>query len=300
MEESKKIKKTSKKEIKTQSKTIKKLPIIEDVKLDDNDDEILKPDIPKINKYSFKNILQTLILICGGVCIVYGLYTLKIETQPEKKVETPKLELKDVKSLYGYLLEIWPDVPFYENERITLTSLDENRIFSELIVSEGLNKKTYETEFCTDYMSPCKIGEIDETSALNKLKLKYGNVKLTQDEYKYGLITCSKEESKYNCFVTLGGYENQIVNIRSMINYIETDEKLDIYDKYLKYNDNKCYIDNQMTVECNNQSEFKNDLNDMTEEQLLDKYGQEYVHTYLKDIDGNFYWYSSQMKIDSK
>lgn len=249
-------------------------------------------------KNDIKNIFQTIILIGAITCIIYGLYTLFVKDN-KKAIKTEQIQLKDVKILYNYLSEIWPDSPFHENDRITLSSLNENVLFSEYLVSEKIHEKTYETEGCSDYMSPCKIATINYDELLTKLKNKYGNVNLTSDTYIYNLINCKKEDNNFVCYITLGGIEEPYANLSMITNYIETDEKIDIYDKYIKYVNSdetaKCYIDNSMTVECNNQSEFNNDLYSLKDEQLLEKYGQEYIHTFLKDKDGKYYWYSSSI-----
>ena len=142
----------------------------------------------------------------------------------------------------------------------------------------------------------------NDEQKVNKLKAKYGDVKLTKDSYTYNLISCKKEDNVFNCYIELGGMEDPYNNLSMITNYVETDEKLEIYDKYLKYVDmddeTKCYVDDDMTIECDNQESFNTDLRVFanTEEYLLEKYGREYVHTYLKDKNGNYYWYSSVMK----
>lgn len=266
------------------------------------ENKIEKNYIDKMDKSSLiKNMFQSLVLICAGLCIFYGLYSIFFG-ESKTQNQTAKLEYKDVRKLYGYLSETWPISPFHKKDEVLLSNIDENTLFSELIVSEELNKKTYEIAGCTDYNSPCKIGEISYDDAINKLKAKYGDVKLTKDSYTYNLISCKKEDNVLNCYIELGGMEDPYNNLSMITNYVETDEKLEIYDKYLKYVDmddeTKCYVDDDMTIECDNQKSFNTDLRVFanTEEYLLEKYGREYVHTYLKDKNGSYYWYSSVMK----
>ena len=155
------------------------------------ENKIEKNYIDKMDKSSLiKNMFQSLILICAGLCIFYGLYSIFFG-ESKTQNQTAKLEYKDVRKLYGYLSETWPISPFHKKDEVLLSNIDENTLFSELIVSEELNKKTYEIAGCTDYNSPCKIGEISYDDAINKLKAKYGDVKLTKDSYTYNLISCN-------------------------------------------------------------------------------------------------------------
>lgn len=253
--------------------------------------------VKKIKKSPIKNAFQTIILIGAVACIIYGLYTLFIKDDNKKIEEKINIQLKDVKVLYSYLNEAWPNSSFHENKELNVVTIDENDLFKQFIISENLHEKTFETESCTDYSVPCKIGSFKYEEVLNKLKSKYGSVKLTKDIYGYNLITCKKENDEFNCYITLGGVIEPVSNLSTIVNYIETDEKLDIYDKYIKYNTEEysCYIDNSMTIECNNPETFENDVHSLNEEELINKYGGEYIHTYLKDKSGNYYWYSSKM-----
>ena len=57
----------------------------------------------KMDKSSLiKNMFQSLILICAGLCIFYGLYSIFFG-ESKTQNQTAKLEYKDVRKLYGYL-----------------------------------------------------------------------------------------------------------------------------------------------------------------------------------------------------
>ncbi len=308
MPERKKTSKTKNKisDVKKENKTLQ-----EQEKTNEIEENLFKEEVDlkessimddKIKKNSYlKNMFQTIILICACICIIYGLYTLFFKKDDNKTTNNKQYEqgiqLKEVNVLYSYISDTFLSSPFHETSELTLSEIDENVLFDELIISKKFNEETYESLGCVDYDQPCKVGEIQYDEALSELKRRYGNVNLTRDNYSYGLMTCNKTDNKYECYITLGGIESPINNVSNMTNYIETDGKLEIYDKYFTYEllDNvQCYTDNSRTELCNNQEQLQNDLNKLTKEQLLDKYGKEYVHTFIKDLDGNYYWYSSK------
>lgn len=285
-----------KKDLKSKVDSLEELNDVTEVeKKDDN----IKSN--KLDKRAYaKNLFQSLILICGLACIIYGLYSMffkepKQEEQPEEK---PRIQLKDVKKLYGYISK----EEFHQNKLLTIQNIEEDIIFSELLNSRGFDRKTYESEGCEDYTQPCKTGEISYDDALSELKSKYGNISLTKDVYywNYGLDRCDLVNDKFECYVLLGGLEDVLDVYFDMTNFIETDDKLLIYDKYVTYSgyysdESKCYVDSNYEVECLDTQNLRDDVNSLTQDEILEKYGKEYVHTFLKDENGNYYWYSSEM-----
>ena len=73
-------------------------------------------------------------------------------------------------------------------------------------------------------------------------------------------------------------------------------EDIVITDYYLRISDNKCYGSNDSEDEISACSEaLENDSVEINEE-FVQKYGTLYKHTFKKNNDDNYYWYSSNLK----
>ena len=89
------------------------------------ENKIEKNYIDKMDKSSLiKNMFQSLVLICAGLCIFYGLYSIFFG-ESKTQNQTAKLEYKDVRKLYGYLSETWPISPFHKKDEVLLSNIDE-------------------------------------------------------------------------------------------------------------------------------------------------------------------------------
>lgn len=224
--------------------------------------------------------------------IAYGIYTL---LPSNKKVERT-LSYDDAMKIYSYINETFPGSPFHE-EKIFIQDINENTLFAEILISLGYDKKTYETESCTDISIPCFIGNIEVDYLNTEIKKRY-NTTLTNDTYFYNGIECTLDNDKYVCNLSEIDYMIDNVNLSMVYDFKTKDDKLEIYDLYLNYSsEGKCYLDNSKKYECN--KGFKEDMNQKNSVELLNNYGMRYKHTFIK-VNDQYYWYSSEMIKEAK
>ena len=70
-----------------------------------------------------------------------------------------------------------------------------------------------------------------------------------------------------------------------------------ITDYYLRLSDNKCYPSNTNSDEITECSDVLKNNDDLEiDSEFIYKYGSVYKHVFKLDNDGNYYWYSSDLK----
>ncbi|MCM1370953.1 MAG: hypothetical protein NC181_03585 [Clostridium sp.] len=252
-------------------------------------------NISNTKRYTSKNIFQTFILICAFVCIIYGLYiNLKDNSNKNSEEQTLALSFSDIKKLYSYITLNSYDLPFYSESEITKNSISTDFLFTLLVTTESPGKCQIDLSY------PCNVYKVHLNDAYNLLREKYGNIDLISDNYTYGNISCTKDENNnYNCDL-IKENNNSYKILTSLVDYKELDDRVIIYDKFLKYDTKNqiCYVNNDMTKICANSEDFINNLQELNSDKLVEKYGQKYIHTYLKQND-KIYWYSSKMDIEN-
>lgn len=257
------------------------------------DDELPKRKVKHFTKSSSKNIMQTILLLVGLILIAYGIYTM-----------FPNINSKEIRSisyetaieLYTYVDEVYPSSPFHD-ETVTIKDINENVLFSQILKILKYDKKSYETENCTNLETPCFIGEIDKSYLDTEISKRYNTI-LTGNTYFYNGIECKLDNDKYLCNLSLKTISTINVNLSMVYDYKTEDNKLEIYDLYLNYSsDGTCYLDNSKKYLCDNT--FKDNMNKKNMVELLNQYGRAYKHTFIKEND-SYYWYSSEMIKEAK
>ena len=237
------------------------------------------------------------------------------------------LESEQIANLYSYLGEV--DVYHcgglnqYSGEEVTYDTLsNDNKLcmaYYELS-EEKKTKNTAEVTITNDNdISVCEIGEgtrlaaneneeecyyntINKEDLIEAYQKAYG--KDLPDEtsfYISGTEACYLEGEEYNC----GNAETYMVSLtpeatiyRLMNKAVEKmNGDIVISDYYLRISDNKCYSSNSSNSEISACSTIitDNPNEEITSEFVLE-HGSIYEHTFKQDKDGNYYWYSSNLR----
>ena len=240
----------------------------------------------------------------------------------DKKLD---LESEQVKTLYRYLGEV--DVNHcgglnaYAGDEVTYKTIsNENKLcmaYYELTEDQivlDTQKVSEINEFDVPVCEICegiRLASEEEDSYCNyqiitaqDLKDSYQkiyNQDMPDDESFYISINqaCFLEEGKYYC----GNSETSKVTmmpettIYRMLNSasIKINGDIVITDFYLRVSNNKCYANNSNDEEITNCSALLEGDKEITKE-LVQEYGVLYEHVFKQDKNGNYYWYSSNIK----
>ena len=110
-------------------------------------------------------------------------------------------------------------------------------------------------------------------------------------------LVCTYKDDYFYC----GLAENFLYSLketpniyRSIIKTKESEDKLEIYDYFIKIVSDKCYA-NFTTTEDNSKCSQKYAAKKQVDYSFLKKYGTTYKHTFLKDKDSNtYYWVATE------
>lgn len=236
------------------------------------------------------------------------------------------LESNTVKNLYSYLGEVdiyhCGGLNQYSGDEVTYDSLStENKMcmaYYELNEKDIIEKNVDFTSINDNDIKICEIGEgiriaakegeskcsyqsFSKSTLENAYKKIYG--KSLPDEEQFYISSneaCYLEGENYYC----GEAETFIYSltpeatIYRLVNKAveKMNDDIVITDYYLRISDNKCYSSSNSDDEISSCSaELTND-NINIDSEFVSKYGAIYEHTYKKDANDNYYWYSSNLK----
>lgn len=185
---------------------------------------------------------------------------------------------------------------------LAYTNLDSKDIVQDSLTK--VKKKDY-CELASDQrFSLDKEGKVCSTSTFNanELAVEYeklfgSNLTENADFALSGTLQCyyQEESNVYTC----GSPTIQTIEVgwgpityRMLTNAIEEEEKILLYDYLVVINNNLCYKDNygsKENVKCSNALS----ITETIDNKFIKQYGVRYVHTFVEDQDGNYFWESS-------
>ena len=237
------------------------------------------------------------------------------------------LNSDEVTTLYSYLGEVDVNrcggLNQYTGDEVTYDSISNTNKMCIAYYELDDDKKLSETQDVTTIndndISICEIGEgtrlvasddesvcnyqvISKEDLANAYKQVYGQ-DLPSDEEFYisSTVACYLDGDNYYCgeaetFVQSLTPEATIYRLMNKAVEKMNDDVV-ITDYYLKISDNKCYSSNSFDDEISACSSELTDNPDTEIDALfVQEYGALYEHTFKVDDQGNYYWYSSNLK----
>ena len=237
------------------------------------------------------------------------------------------LESDEITNLYSYLGEVdiyhCGGLNGYTGEEVTYETLsNENKLcmaYYELSDEKKITNRAQATTTNENDISVCEIGEgtrlaanegeeechyttISKEDLSDTYKLIYGqNLPDETSFYINGTEACYLEGEEYNC----GNAETYMVSLTPEANIYrlmnKAVEKMNgdivISDYYLRISGNKCYSSNNSDSEISAcSSSLEDDPDKEITSEFVSNYGSIYEHTFKQDENGNYYWYSSNIR----
>lgn len=220
------------------------------------------------------------------------------------KIETLNTSSELVKKVYDYIpvINVMKYEPYnaYQTGKVTINDLDTEYILGCAFTKLSLSDKD------KDYIYPGDDGwyRFDANLLQQKVKEMYNqNVENKSFEYSGGAQGCSYSEGKYTH--SSGGYVSQnLISIREIEKSYMDGEKLIIEDKYIALKSDDINQTNELFSSSNSTKGIKKidiDLIEKTHEmiskEIKENYADEmtrYRHTFKKNVDGLYYWYSTE------
>lgn len=172
------------------------------------------------------------------------------------------------------------EVKLNKNNKDNLCTLKDNMVFA---------LDNYEGDVCT-------VTKVSKDDVHKQYKAVFGEELKTDESFKLDNVSiCHYSDDYYYCGLsekytyTIGGEPH---TFRTIKNSYKKDDKLIIYDYFLKVINDECYtsfMTNDKKDKCTKKYDSKKDVN----YNFMKRYGTLYKHTFQKDGD-NYYWVSSE------
>lgn len=259
--------------------------------------------------------MKKAVYIIGSIIIIVLIFVIFM---PEKELDINSAKIKD---LYTYLGDVdinkCGGLTTYRDVAVSVSDIDtENKAceayYHTLKKSEKTSEVTGKDENGTN---TCKISdnitlssndelcnyEVINMNDLKETYYKLYNEDLNTEEDMFYIATskaCYKEGEEYYCGNALS-YKISIapdaIIYRFINKAIEKNDNIEIYDKFLKISDNKCFSKNNNieNTECSNHLSEYDLTNDEQVIELVKKYGSTYKHTFKSNSD-SYYWSKSE------
>lgn len=264
---------------------------------------------------------KKILVVLGIVVVIIVIFLVIFLGDKPLKLDDPQ-----VTELYSYLGEVdiyhCGGLNSYTGEEVKYDTLsDENKLCMAYYKLDNKQIKTDSHEVTAkndNDIEICEIGEgirlaaeegensceyqiISSTDLKEAYSAIYGK-ELPDDSSFYinGTEACYLNGEEYYCgeaetFVYSLTPEATIYRLMNKASE-KLNEDIVITDYYLRISDNKCYGSNDSEDEISACSEaLENDSVEINEE-FVQKYGTLYKHTFKKNNDDNYYWYSSNLK----
>lgn len=181
---------------------------------------------------------------------------------------------------YNLLDEKSEEVKLDKNKKNNLCTLKDDMVFA---------LDNYEGNICT-------VSKINKDDVHKKYKEIFGEDLKNDESFKLDNVSvCHYSEGYYYCGLSekytysIGGEPH---TYRTIKNSYKKDDKLIIYDYFLKVINDECYT-SFMTNDKNDKCSKKYDNKKNVDYNFMKRYGIVYKHTFQKDGD-NYYWVSSE------
>ena len=183
---------------------------------------------------------------------------------------------------------------------------------SEILENGAWEKSAWKNDTCSGESSWARVnistenikkGVINIIGREQEKNYKYESFSLNGD----GALVCAYYNNNYSCYDAQGGGtepdfgESKIIKATK-----DQDDNIYIYDKYLMFKTDE--NSNELVYHVYNTFDKKKELNqckdidgnnDCNYENYIKIYGNDdintFKHTFKKDIDGNYYWYSTEI-----
>lgn len=180
----------------------------------------------------------------------------------------------------------------YLKDEATLMKIDKSKKNNTCSIANDLVFATdnYESDMCSLY-------RIDKDKVSEKYKSMYGKELENDESFTLSnTMICYPHEDSYYCglsetFTVTVGVEP--ATYRSIKEAVEKNNKLIIYDYFIKIANDECfttYTTDTINSKCSADYKEKQKVN----YSYLKKYGTLYKHTFEKDSKGNYYWVQSE------
>ena len=239
--------------------------------------------------------------------------------------KTLDLESEQITNLYSYLGDVnrCGGLNQYTGEEVTYDALsNETKLCMSFykLNADIIQKESADVTTTNDSdISVCEVGEgirfaaedgedvcsyqvFAKDELVNSYKTIYGeDMPLDESFYINGNQACYLEGDSYYC----GDAETFVVSLAPEATIYRLLQKavekmngdIVIYDYYLRISDNTCYSSNSSEGEISSCTEALEDNDNIEiDSTFVQEHAAVYEHIFKKDSDGNYYWYSSNLK----